>query len=169
MRFIKLGIISFFVIAGIILAISALIPSQVKIVRSIHLPITSEEAMARLADFNQWTEWNEFINDTVLTNLKTSTDEIISDEIKVKKVSLTNDSLITEWTQNETHQFESGFVLFGEDNLAVVQWYYTFKVGWTPWEKFGSAVYERQIGPKMEGSLKRLDSIVGKKKPIIFQ
>jgi hypothetical protein len=42
-----------------------------------------------------------------------------------------------------------------------VQWYFDFEVNWYPWEKFGSILFDRQLGPSMERSLETLKKNAG--------
>jgi hypothetical protein len=41
-------------------------------------------------------------------------------------------------------------------DTTVVQWYFDFRLKWYPWEKFGSIVFDQQLGPSMESSLENL-------------
>ncbi|WP_126970783.1 hypothetical protein [Gynurincola endophyticus] len=156
MRFIKLAIISFIVIAGIITAISAMIPSKVNIIRSVHLSLPKDSVIHRLSDMNDWKNWNLYISNPALTNLTASANEIRSNELTVQKTDFRNDSLITLWSQGSKKTFDGGFVFFGDERETIVQWYFTIQVKWYPWEKFSSVIYEKQIGPMMEESLNRL-------------
>lgn len=162
MRFIKLAIISFFVISAIILAISSMMPDEVKIMRSINLPVSKEKAIELVSNMEDWNQWNIFVNDTILDNLQLSKDKISSEQLSVIKKEFKNDSLITHWNQNGFDSFDGGFVFYGDENIAVVQWYFDIKVKWYPWEKFSSTVYEKQIGPVMEKSLERLKGVLHK-------
>lgn len=156
MRFIKLAVISFIVIAGIITVISALIPAKVNIVRSVHLSLSKDSAVQRLSNLNDWKNWNLYISNPALTNITTSENEIRSNELSVRKTVFRNDSLITSWSQAGGKTFDGGFVFFGDERETIVQWYFTIQVKWYPWEKFGSVIFEKQIGPMMEESLNRL-------------
>ena len=147
MRFIKLGIISFFVIGAIIMAIAAFIPSQVTVMRSVDLKVSKEIAKENITNFQDWSQWNAFIDSSLLNNITYTANGIQSDQLKVEKVEWKNDTLLTIWTHNNGKPIESGFVFYGEDDqkYAVLQWYFHIKVGWKPCEKFGSAVYDKQI------------------------
>ena len=47
----------------------------------------------------------------------------------------------------------------GSDSTTI-QWYMDFHLHWYPWEKFGSLLFERSYGPKMELGLSNLKKIV---------
>jgi hypothetical protein len=44
----------------------------------------------------------------------------------------------------------------------VLQWYFDIKLRWYPWEKFGSIVFDKQLGPPMEKSLGNLKKLLEK-------
>ena len=68
---------------------------------------------------------------------------------------------IAELKNSQHRPVTSGWkcVALPQADSITVQWYIDFKLGWYPWEKFGSLVYEKVYGAPMEqglGNLKML-------------
>lgn len=146
MRFFKLGIISLVILFLVITALSALIPSHVRISRAIDIQ-SSQSPISYVSDLSNWEAWNKF------TQQKDST-------LSIELVRATNDSVLTTWQQGDGRKFESSFIFFKGRNYTTVQWYFDFHLRWYPWEKFQSIIYDKQMGPDMEASLTELKRIV---------
>lgn len=139
MRIIKLAIISVIIFSLILFLMSLLIPSQVRISRAINIESSGEAIYNRIADINEWKEWNELAHDS----------------IKITVQSDQKDHFETAWEYNG-RTIHSAFWLQESANVTVVQWYFDFSLKWYPWEKFGSIIFDKQFGPPMEKSLKNL-------------
>jgi hypothetical protein len=160
MRFLKLSLISAVVLFGIILLISLLLPSHVRISRAIDINAPGEKIYLLVSDIKQWEKWNEYIR--VYHNRIAETDMLKADEIAIF-ITSKKDSLVTaDWQQPSGNKFGSGFAIIGNKSgqgHITVQWYFDFHVKWYPWEKFQSIVYDEQLGPVMEKSLMGLKRI----------
>jgi len=158
MRFVKLALISAVVLFGIILLISLLLPSHIRISRAIDIDAAPDKIYTMLADTKQWDKWNEYIR--VYHNRIAETDMLKADEIAVFITSRKNQLVTTEWQEASGNKFGSGFALISNrTGHATVQWYFDFHIKWYPWEKFQSIVYDQQLGPVMEKSLASLKRI----------
>ena len=146
MRFFKLAIISLIVLFLVITALSALIPSHVRISRAIDIQ-SSQSPNKYVSDLSKWKDWNKFVqpNDSALA---------------IELVRATNDSVITTWQQGSGRKFESTFIFLKGQNYTTVQWYFDFHLKWYPWEKFQSIIYDKEMGPEMESSLTELKRII---------
>jgi len=161
MRFVKLGLISAVVLFGIILLISLLLPSHIRISRAIDIDAPADKIYPILADTKQWEKWNEYIR--VYHNRIAETDMLKADEIAVFITSKKNNLVTADWQQPSGNKFGSGFAIISNHaGHATVQWYFDFHVKWYPWEKFQSIVYDQQLGPIMEKSLASLKRIAEK-------
>jgi hypothetical protein len=160
MRFLKLAVISAVVLFGVILLISLLLPSHVRISRAIDINAPGEKIYPLLSDIKQWEKWNEYVR--VYHNRIAETDMLKADEIAIFLTGK-KDSLVTaDWQQPSGNKFGSGFAIMGNNNNhshSTVQWYFDFHVRWYPWEKFQSIVYDQQLAPVMEKSLANLKRI----------
>ncbi|MEO5684740.1 MAG: SRPBCC family protein [Chitinophagaceae bacterium] len=160
MRFVKLGIISAVALFGIILLISLLLPSQIRISRAIDINAPAEKIYPLLADINQWEKWNEYIR--VYHNRVTEPDMLKADEIAIFITGKKGSLITADWQQPSGNKFGSGFAIISNADghgHTTVQWYFDFHVNWYPWEKFQSIVYDGQLGPVMEKSLASLGKL----------
>jgi len=161
MRFVKLGLISAVVLFGIILLISLLLPSHIRISRAIDIDAPADKIYPILADTKQWEKWNEYIR--VYHNRIAETDMLKADEIAIFITSKKDNLVTADWQQPSGNKFGSGFaIISNHTGHATVQWYFDFHVKWYPWEKFQSIVYDQQLGPIMEKSLAGLKRIAEK-------
>jgi hypothetical protein len=159
MRFLKLAVISVVALSGIILLISLLLPSHVRISRAIDINASGEKIYPLLSDIKQWEKWNEYVR--AYHNRIAETDMLKADEIAIF-ITGNKKSLVTaDWQQPSGTKFGSGFAIIGVNSThshasTTVQWYFDFHINWYPWEKFQSIVYDQQLGPVMEKSLTNL-------------
>ena len=82
----------------------------------------------------------------------------------MKIVMLPPDSTVirTSWERVGQDKIISGIGITQAGNSTIVQWYFDFKVKWYPWEKFGSIVFDKELGPPMEQSLEQLKKLCEK-------
>lgn len=147
----------------LILALSLLFPSRVRISRAINIGAPKELVSSYVRDLRQWPTWNEMINQQELTTRK-STDSIFSsDQMIVRLVFASPDTIITSWTRRRNETINSGINLMTGGDSTIVQWYFDFKLKWYPWEKFGSIIFDKQLGPSMEASLGNLKKFMESK------
>ncbi len=163
MRLVKLGLISIVVLFVVIFCISLLIPSQVRISRAINITAPKDSLTHYLCDLRQWPKWNTLITNQELTNPLYSNNAFTSDRLQVRLKQAEADTITTIWRQGTGRETSSGFNLHTAGNTIVVQWYFDFQLNWYPWEKFGSIIFDKQLGPPMEQSLgelkKKLETI----------
>ena len=162
MRFIKLALISLVVLSLLVLGMSLLIPSHVRISRAINITAPKDSLVLQLSDLRNWKEWNALVNNADMTNSSYSNNTVTSDKVQVLLKEVKADTIFTQWNQAGGREIASGFTLHVQDNTAVVQWYFDFKLKWYPWEKFGSIIFDKQLGPPMEYSLATLKKLLEK-------
>lgn len=160
MRYVKLALISGVVLFIIIYLFSLIIPSQIRISRAINISVPKDSLAAAVTNLRQWQQWNEFVSSPDLTNKQFTGNEFTSGQLKVKKQAQVGDTLLTTWQQQNARVLTSGFVWMGNDDQMVLQWYFDIKLRWYPWEKFGSIVFDKQLGPPMEKSLANLKKLL---------
>jgi hypothetical protein len=158
MRFVKLGLISIVGLFLVIYLMSLLIPSHVRISRAINISAPVDSIKHNLSDLRQWQQWNILINTAENTNPRYSQNGFTSDQLQVLLTGAQNDTVKTAWRMEDGkgQEIGSGFTLHTADNTTVVQWYFDFHLKWYPWEKFGSIIFDKQLGPPMEQSLGEL-------------
>ena len=162
MRFVKLAIISAVVLFTVIYLFSLMIPSQVRISRAVNISVSKDSLLPAVTDLRQWHLWNEMVNGEDLTNNHFTENLISSDQQKVTRKALIGDTLHTDWQQGKARVLHSGFTWTEANGQLVLQWYFDIKLNWYPWEKFGSIVFDKQLGPPMEKSLGNLKKLLEK-------
>lgn len=147
MRLIKLLVISFVFFFLLLTAFTSMIPSTVRISRAIDIQGTKEQVLPYLQEEQRWPEWNRWFQDSAT-------------KIEVQFREKTDSSLQYQWAAGD-RQFNSNFMLYEvREGTLTVQWYFEFELAWYPWEKLGSIVYDKQMGPVMEESLGNLRKLV---------
>lgn len=159
MRFFKLLLISIVIIALLLFAISLVLPSHVRISRAIDITAPTQKIHPHVARLDQWPAWNSLLADTSLIVVSADSHRIQTKRLDINLVAVTIDSVHTLWQQPDGRAFNSHFSLTSSAGVTVVQWYFDFRFRW-PWEKFGSLVYDAQMGPGMEKSLTQLKRLV---------
>lgn len=162
MRFVKLALISAVILFVIVYLFSLMIPSTVRISRAIDIAAPKDSVLAAVADMRQWKLWNVLVNNADSNNQQYTENMISGEQLKVTRNAQVGDTLFTEWQQRNARMLYSGFTLTGANNQLVLQWYFDIKLRWYPWEKFGSIVFDKQLGPPMEKSLANLKKLLEK-------
>ncbi|HEY0678623.1 MAG TPA: SRPBCC family protein [Chitinophagaceae bacterium] len=160
MRVLKLFIISAIIIFIVLLAISLLLPSHVRISRAINIAAPVEKINPHIADLGKWHEWNALLADTSVKTGSVKPQHINTNRFDIYLESAKPDSISTRWVQPNGKQFTGSFSCIPGGGTTIVQWYFDFHLRWYPWEKFASIIYDEQMGPGMEKSLTQLKSLV---------
>ena len=157
MRFLKLGLISIVIFSALILLFSLLFPSEVRVSRAINVNARKEKVALLISDMRYWESWNEMLKSPDLRQKQFTTDKFSSEEMEIDQVESTPDYIRTLWKRKGTDTVSGHFSLIAADTtVTVVHWYFDFRVKWYPWEKFGSIIFDKQLGPPMEKSLEIL-------------
>ena len=144
-RLFKLGIISFIVFFVLLLLMSLLVPSTIRISRAINIESPKSVIFPHLADTARWREWNEI--------------DVTNIDITVRHAD--SGIIRTNW-HYKGRDIQSSFRLEESAGITVVQWYFDFRLRWYPWEKFGSITLDKQFGIPMERSLENLQKVITK-------
>jgi thiamine kinase-like enzyme len=75
--------------------------------------------------------------------------------------SVTDTTVVSIWESKTASKQESTirFIKAAERNLTIVQWQFVQKLRWYPWEKFGSFMNDKILGPMMEENLQNLKQL----------
>ncbi len=146
MRVIKLILLSGIVFFGLLFAISLLIPSHVRISRAIDLQTNRSAIMPLISTEAGWTKWNAYAK--------------MADGKAGFRIESVSDSLVLgKWTHGG-RTISNGLALYEiKSGTLTVQLYMDFFLDWYPWDKFGSILYDSQLGPAMEESLRELKAL----------
>jgi len=157
----RLVIGSLIIFSIVILFLFALFPSEISVSRLIRINHSSDQVIRKIANLQQWKNWNEFIYTTDSNgkpDLLDSSDSVSihKTDFTVERIKQLPDTIITRW-QHGTHSFTGNFVLTPQNSdQTILEWTLYFHVRWYPWEKLASMFYDKQLGPVMEKSLLNL-------------
>ncbi len=160
MKFIKLFIISVVMLFSLLTAFSSLLPSKVRISRAVDITDAPANVLLKIKNMKEWQSWNEYIKAIKIRSI--TTDSIHSDILSVSITSSDIASVTTSWKQQNKASFPGIFNLVSGKSQTTVQWYFEFSIRWYPWEKFGSIIYDKELGPQMEKSLQNLKQMLEK-------
>ena len=159
MRLIKLALISFIVLFGIITAMSLLIPAHIRISKAV--TISSNDSLFYLIkDTAQWPRWHPAFQGQKVTT-------VLQQNHITTKTEVESDTLVRmAWQQDGKLPVMNSWELhrFGTADSVALQWYMDFHLKWYPWQKFGSMLYEKTYGTLMEQGLKNIKAIVEEKR-----
>ena len=144
MRLIKLALISFIAIFIIILLISLLFPSQIRISRATNLSNKRDSIFSLLKNEKAW-------HPAYLD----SASALKFDKLQKTNIEQTDSTLSYEIQQPGRKKVINGWQLYGSsssDSLTL-QWYMDFQLSWYPWEKFSTLFYEKTYGTMLEKGL----------------
>jgi hypothetical protein len=156
MKIFKLAVISIVILFLVVLGLSLLIPSHIRISRAINIDAKRDSVYRSVVNIKHWKQWNDLVNKPELANGIYSDSAFISDKLKVHIQNASLDSVITGWTQENGNVIHSGFVMIPAGDTTIVQWFFDFYPRWYPWEKLSTVVLDNQLGPTMEKSLGKL-------------
>ncbi len=160
MKIVKLALISVAGLIIVVLLLSALLPSKVRISRATDIHGSKEEISQYVANLPEWKKWNAMANDTALSGAKFNPDQITHENMNIRLEHASTDSVIVLWHRNNTNT-RSGFNFYeSTQGPVVVQWYFDFNLRWYPWEKFASIIFDKQLGHPMEKSLAALKEAI---------
>ena len=158
MGVIKLGLISIIVLFLVVLGISSLLPSEIRVSRALDINAHPDSVMSALKDLSHWKKWNEFVKP--VPRIEVSGDSLLSPELKVVISPAGPRDLASNWNQPGHPVLSSVYTLYPTGNVTTIQWYFTCHFRWYPWEKFSSMVYDKQLGTPMEASLQNLKRLL---------
>jgi hypothetical protein len=77
----------------------------------------------------------------------------------------TADSIYSNWKSGEGNIQHGVFTIIKDatGNVTTAQWSFEQKIGWYPWQRFGSMANDKILGPIMEQSLDKLKRVLEKK------
>lgn len=159
MRLIKLGIISVVIIFTVVLLMSLLIPSHVRISRAVNIHATSGLVAERVGNLADWSRWNEVVKNAGPLAFDPAEKKLKGEKLAIILTKATSDSVFSVWHNQHGKEIAGVFSFRQAGNVTIVQFYFDFHQRWYPWEKFASINLDKQWGPPMEKSLDNLKMI----------
>jgi len=161
-RIIKLGLISAVVLFLVATIIGLLLPSTVVVSRATDIGKSADSLLPVLSDLSRWPEWIEGVKDNgfavttpqskgVGAKAKQNGNIITLTGIAPRKIS-------SLWEGGNGFNQQAEFNLYTDsaNTVSTVQWSFTQHIGWYPWERLGSFMNDKILGPVMEKSLENL-------------
>lgn len=156
MRFLKLILISIVALFVLMLFFSILMPSKVLVSRAIDINAPIDSIKYRVSDLNQWVYWVKGMrsNNVMIESAKKA--QLGNSTVTVLEVS--DSSVVMNWETHSSALQKSTMRLISHPGTAVstVQWQFEQHLKWYPWEKLGSFMNDKILGPMMEQNLLNL-------------
>lgn len=162
MKLIKLALISLVVLFSIATLIGLLMPSVVIVSRAVDIPQQQDRVLAEISNLRHWPNWIEGIKDN---GFKLTTPDstgvgagafVNGNNIHITRATAT--AVETTWTGKSGFEQQAVMELIpnAAQQLTTVHWSFTQHIKWYPWERFGSMMNDKILGPVMEKSLDNL-------------
>jgi len=144
MRLLKQVFIGIVGIALVLLLISLLLSSHIRVSKSVMVSVDKDSVMQHLMRLPEWKNWNPLLQDSSLTYSFTRNNQVQwkTDDGKTNSITLEHfatDSINALIATDNKIAFSSGFsVVRNTDgtNLTKVEWWISEDLNWYPWEKF---------------------------------
>jgi len=164
MRVIKLALISILALFMVLSFFSLMMPSTVLVSRAVDINAPADSIKFYVGDLNQWVFWVKGMNSKEVT-IKSSKEADLGTQVLTIK-AITDTTVVSIWESKKSSSQESTirFIQAPERNLTIVQWQFVQKLHWYPWEKFGSFMNDKILGPMMEENLQNLKELSEKQK-----
>ena len=167
MKLLKLGLISIVILFLLATVMGGLLPSKVLVSRAVNIKAPLDSVRDQIADMREWPNWVEGMKDPSV-NIQSS----VSAQIGKSAVTIAekNDStIISTWiTAKGKPQISTMRIIYQpQQEVTIVQWQFEQSIGWLPWEKLGSIMNDKIMGPMMEKNLEQLRKTVEAKTSIL--
>ncbi len=163
MKLIRLAVISIVLLFVLATLLGALLPSMVLVSRAVNVNAPRHLVLPYVSDIRRWKEWIEGMQDTSVTIYSPVNADLGGTSVRITHIS--DSAIISSWITRNGHPQTSTLRLIGDSSqkVTVVQWQFEQKLKWYPWEKLGSMMNDKILGPRMEKNLNSLKSLVEKK------
>lgn len=158
MRLIRFLLISLFVLAFLITAISSLFPSTVIVSRAVEVNAAPSNIAYFVADLSHWDGWmSEWKENKVVFKDKTA---YIGTQT-IQPIDQTDSSVTYHWVASGQAPYKVRLEwIHLKENTYVIHWSFEQHVQWYPWEKFQTLLNEKLLGTKMEIELAHLKEAI---------
>ncbi len=159
MRVIKLALISILALFMVLCFFSLMMPSTVLVSRAVDINAPADSIKIYVRDLNQWTKWVKGMESKDV-KIESAKEADLGTQV-LTITSITDTTVVSIWESKKASSQESTirFIPAAERNLTIVQWQFVQKLKWYPWEKFGSFMNDKILGPMMEDNLLHLKQL----------
>ena len=162
MRYIKLTLFSLIVLFLVVTAISLLFPSMVVVSRAVNISTPKDSVFVYIKDMNGWKQWIDGMDKPVVKIFSSTEADMAGTKVVIDSTVF---PIVKSLWQNKRGKWMIATINLIEDpahHNTTVQWQFEQKVKWYPWEKFGSMMNDKILGPMMETDLNNLKKVVEK-------
>ncbi len=168
MRLVKLALISLVFFFLLLTAISLLLPSVTHISRAIDINAPADTVYNYIHNLANWKCWYaDYDSSTATVSAATAGKRamllINKTTVAIKESSPLQIKAVWQTGKSDPLAGEFNFITDNPASQVTVQWHFTQKVKWYPWQKFASIASGKVIGPFMEKSLENLKREAEKK------
>ncbi|RXK86424.1 SRPBCC family protein [Filimonas effusa] len=166
MKLLKLALISFLVLFVVATLIGLMLPSTVVVSRAVDINRKDPGRIRQeINTLSRWPNWIEGIqaNGFKLTSAdsigKGASGYVNGNNIQI--IRATDTAIVSEWMGKGGFRQEAVMNIITNPSHAVttVQWSFTQHIKWYPWERLGSMMNDKILGPVMEKSLANLKTL----------
>jgi hypothetical protein len=159
MRVIKLALLSIVALFLVLCFFSVMMPSTVLVSRAVDINAPSDSIIYYVSDLNQWVFWVKGMKSKSVIIKSAKEADLGTQQLTIQ--SVTDTTVVSIWESKTASKQESTirFIKAAERNLTIVQWQFVQKLRWYPWEKFGSFMNDKILGPMMEENLQNLKQL----------
>jgi len=160
MRLLKLALISIIAFFLVLSFLAVMMPSTVLVSRAVNINAPADSIKKYVADLHQWIYWVKGMDSRSVTILSATKADLVQQKLSIQMV--TDSSVVSFWESTTAPSQISTirFIKAPESKLTIVQWQFEQKLHWYPWEKFGSFMNDKILGPMMEENLQRLKQLL---------
>lgn len=156
-----IGLLALFIVATLF---SLVLPSKPRISRASNMPGTADSVFSRAGDLRNWYNWYQpiaqsGINPVFSPSTTGSGAWMKLNDRSLRMVHCDSGSIrvrVEAPGQTEMEMVMNVQPLGGRTDSCVVQWYVEREVGWLPWQKFATILYDNMLGPDLEKSLTQM-------------
>lgn len=156
MKLIKLGLISVVVLFVLATLMGLMFPSTVVVSRAID--VTSPKVQLEQLVLNTLS-WKKWVVENESDIFYTSPHQFKIGNNEVQVVHQNNLSIATLWKGSNVLDSKMTIYAGSDATHHTVQWSFTQKVKWYPWERFSTLMNDKILGDLMQARLQKLKSI----------
>lgn len=162
MKLIRLAVLSIVILFILAAVMGALLPATVLVSRAINVHASKDSVMPYLKDIHQWKSWVSGMELPTVTIFSTSNANLGGTLVNITGIS--DSTVVSSWKGRSGNIQTSTIRMIGDtfQSVTIVQWQFEQKLKWYPWEKFGSIMNDKILGPMMEKNLNNLKLLVEK-------
>ena len=161
-RFVFISVVAMFAIGSLI---GFLLPSHVLVSRAVNISAPKDSILIYIKDIEQWKWWMDGMRESSVKIHSSVSADLNGTHVQIN--SITDSTVQSNWLTKKGHPQISTIQLIGNpsQNITIVQWQFEEQLKWYPWERLGSMMNDKILGPMMETNLNNLKKLTEANKP----